>query len=238
VISYLNNSEIQATYNRLWTETLPSLQGKTIQADSNLSDKLRDSRKGITLIFRPSKKVQALVMTFLREIEQVEPSLYFYKSTELHTTILSIISCSTDFDADGFCFAPYIKALQNSIEPMSPFLIHYRGLTASPEGIMIQGFPEDSTLEKLRNNIREYFRKSHIRNTLDKRYKVHTAHMTCIRFQQPALKNSDKFIRLLNEYRDLNFGTSEIKDLELVLNDWYMSNEKTEVLKSYSLTIN
>jgi len=59
--------------------------------------------------------------------------------------------------------------------------------------------------------------------------------MTCLRFQDSDLKNSDKLLWYLNENRDFNFGTSEITNLEFVLNDWYMSDEKTEVLQRYSL---
>ena len=232
---YMNNSEIHQTYNRLWSQALQSIQTNSLRLDSNLLNKPGDSRRGFTLICRPSQRVQHSVMEFLKEAQQIEPNQYYYKSTELHTTVLSIITCNADFKLSEIDIAPYVEVLHQSIKSISSFNISYRGITASPDSIMIQGFPNDSTLEELRQNIRENFRKSGIKSTLDQRYKTHTAHMTCLRFQDSDLKNSDKLLWYLNENRDFNFGTSEITNLEFVLNDWYMSDEKTEVLQRYSL---
>ncbi|WAH36240.1 hypothetical protein [Alicyclobacillus dauci] len=71
---------------------------------------------------------------------------------------------------------------------------------------------------------------------MDARFKTHTAHMTCLRFQNPVLNRPTEFLRFLKRNKDLDFGTSEITDLEFVANDWYMSDENVEVLFRFPLT--
>jgi len=136
---YMNNSEIHQTYNRLWSQALQSIQTNSLRLDSNLLNKPGDSRRGFTLICRPSQRVQHSVMEFLKEAQQIEPNQYYYKSTELHTTVLSIITCNADFKLSEIDIAPYVEVLHQSIKSISSFNISYRGITASPDSVMNKG---------------------------------------------------------------------------------------------------
>ncbi len=231
----ISTTEIQITYDKLWSQALQSIQTNSVRIDSNLLSKTVDLRRGLTLICRPSRYVQDSVMNFLKEARLIEPNQYYYKPNELHTTVLSIITNNAEFKLSEINIASYVEILAQSIISIPSFDISYRGITGSPDCVMIQGFPNGSTLEKLRNKIRENFKKAGIKNTLDERYKTHTAHMTCLRFQNPNLKNSDQFLRFLKKNRDFDFGTSKLIDLEFVVNDWYMSEENVEVLHRFPL---
>ncbi|GMA60065.1 hypothetical protein NZD89_10845 [Alicyclobacillus fastidiosus] len=165
----------------------------------------------------------------------MEPEQYSYKSTELHTTVLAIITCTVECNPGQTDLAPYIEVLTQSVASIPSFNIRYRGITASPECVMIQGFPLDLTLQKLRQNIRDNFRKSGVKSTLDERFKTHTAHMTCLRFQNPVLNHPGEFLQFLKRNRDFDFGTSEMTDLDFVVNDWYMSDDNVEVLHRFPL---
>ncbi|WP_158310157.1 hypothetical protein [Desulfosporosinus acidiphilus] len=44
-----------------------------------------------------------------------------------------------------------------------------------------------------------------------------------------------RFIECLNNYRDYDFGLTHITDIELVYNDWYMSNQLVSRIKTFSL---
>ncbi|ANE48712.1 hypothetical protein SY83_03815 [Paenibacillus swuensis] len=228
-------SEIQLTYEKLWSQALQSFETNSVRIDSNLLSKTVDLRRGLTLICRPSRNVQDAVVNFLEEANQIESNQYYYKPNELHTTVLAIITNNAEFKLSEIDITSYVEVLSQSILSIPSFNISYRGITASPDCVMIQGFPQGSTLEELRHKIRDNFKKSGVKSTLDERYMTHTAHMTCLRFQNPILRNSDEFLRFLKKNRDFDFGTSELNDLELVVNDWYMSEENVEVLHRFSL---
>jgi 2'-5' RNA ligase len=226
--------EIQVTYSKLWGQAVQSIETNSVRIDPSLVNKDSDLRRGFTLICRPSHSVQRNVMDFLGEARMVEPNQYYYQSHELHTTVLTIITCHVDFRLNEIDLSPYVEALNQAVANVPMFQIRYHGITASPECVMIQGFPEGQTLELLRQNIRDTFKELGVHSTLDKRFKTHTAHMTCLRFQDSLMTNAE-FLSYLQQNKDTDFGTSEIFDLEFVVNDWYMSEENTKVLRCFQL---
>ena len=90
--------------------------------------------------------------------------------------------------------------------------IHYKGITASPSAIMIQGFPSDETLNNLRNRLRENFKNSGLQQSIDSRYEISTAHSTIMRFQD-KLQNPEKLIETATKFRDYDFGEFEVKSI-------------------------
>ncbi|GGH73414.1 2'-5' RNA ligase [Pullulanibacillus pueri] len=232
----MDHSEMKATYERLWSQGIQGIQEQALRGDPHLFNKACDHRKGLTLICRPSPQIQETVIAFLKEAYQLEPEQYFYQASELHTTVLAIMTCHVDFNVSKGDVGSYIEVLETAVQDLRRFNIAYRGITASPDSVMIQGFPQDATLALIRENIRTRFKKYNLKSTLDERYSAHTAHMTCLRFKTAQLDNGSQFLRLLKQYRAFDFGTSPITELELVVNDWYMSVDKTEVLHTLSLT--
>jgi len=57
---------------------------------------------------------------------------------------------------------------------------------------------------------------------------------TIIRFKNP-INDNHLLIDCLNKYRNCDFGISEIGKIEFVCNDWYMTNSKVSVIKSFDL---
>lgn len=227
-------SKILQTYDKLWSQAVQSIESNSVRIDPNLLNKATDLRRGFTLICRPSRSVQDAVMDFLKEARQIEPNQYYYKWTELHTTVLAIITSHAGFNLSEIDIATYIEVLTQSVASIPSFNISYRGVTASTDCVMIQGFPQGPTLEALRQNVRDNFERSGVKSTLDERFKTHTAHMTCLRFQD-FVNSSDEFLQFLKRNRDFDFGTSEIVDLEFVVNDWYLSDENVDVLHRFPL---
>ena len=78
------------------------------------------------------------------------------------------------------------------------------------------------------------FSKTALVNTIDKRYKIDTAHCTAIRFAE-KLTNNMNFIELLECFRNKDFGILDVKELHLVYNDWYHKEDKTVVLSTIKL---
>ncbi len=116
------------------------------------------------------------------------------------------------------------------------FKIQFKGLTASPSCILIQGFLTN-TLNEIRDELRKTFKNSDLQQSIDKRYNIQTAHATVIRFKS-ELTDQTALINLIEKYREFDFGTFEIKQIELVYNDWYQREKFVKKLHTFSLELN
>ena len=193
-----------------------------------------DTRRGLTLLARPPAVVKARIETMLADFRQTEPGQYYYPAADIHLTILSIISCYPGFSLHTIDPGKYQRALGGILENRKPFTIRYAGLTASPGGIMVQGFPQDDSLAGLRQAIREFFQHAGLPQSIDQRYRLQTAHSTVIRFQKP-LANPAALLEKISEYQARDFGSFEVAAVELVYNDWYQRAGNTVLLEKYPL---
>lgn len=220
-------------YNQLYKTSSEAIFAGKYGIDSELKNE-SDSRFGITLLIRPNEEVKANIQRFINELKKAEPEQYFYPDSDIHITVLSIISCSTEFSLNQISPKEYIEIICRSLVDVDKIKIHYKGVTASPSAIMIQGFPSDETLNNLRNRLRENFKNSQLQQTIDSRYEIFTAHSTIMRFQE-KLQNPKKLIQIVEQYRDYDFGEFDVKSIELVYNDWYQRKSTTRVLGDFGL---
>ncbi len=227
---------MKSIYDNMWNNAYRAFENDELEFDP-LIDDLNDSRRGITLQAKPGRKLHDNFSKFLEEARSIEPEQYIYKPDEIHITILSIINCSKEFSLPEINLPAYISYIDNSIKNIKPIEIEFRGLTASSSCILIQGFPENNLLELLRNNLRTEFKKGNLYNSIDKRYKINTAHCTVIRFKK-EFKARQKFIGFLENYRDYYFGKTSIFELELVNTDWYHKKDIVQVLQKFKLLSN
>jgi len=99
---------------------------------------------------------------------------------------------------------------------------------------MVQGFPADDGLGRIRNQLREELRRSPLGEDLDRRYRIQVAHLTVMRFCRPDT-DWQRLKRLLETNRTTAFGESRVKRLQLVLSDWYASAARAQLLEEYDL---
>ncbi|RKR07873.1 2'-5' RNA ligase [Maribacter vaceletii] len=221
-------------YNKLYCDAIEKTKANKYQID-NLIDSPLDSRYGITLLTRPDTPVKNKIQEFLTKLRTLEPNQYFYPNTDLHITIMSIISCYSGFNLSKIDTENYKKIVLQSIAANSQkFTIHFKGLTASPSCIMVQGFIEDNSLASLRESLRLNFNTSNLEQSIDKRYAIQTAHSTIFRIRKPLL-NTNTYISLLEEYKEHTFGSFTVNTLELVYNDWYQRDKKVQKLYTFPL---
>lgn len=230
---FSDSMNLKDHYNKLWEQSLQKFNRQEFEFDPIINSG-NDIRYGITLRVRPSKQVKQNISTALQQIKGTAPNQYYYPSTDLHVTILSIISCYAGFFLDEVDQSEYQKLIHSAIGFISPFSITFRGLTASPSSIMVQGFPKGNQLETLIDALRREFKQSNLPHSIDKRYRLQTAHMTVIRFKKPFVQ-SEKFIRTVADFRDRNFGSCVVNQLELVGNDWYQQKEKVKLIDKFIL---
>ncbi|MBO9583839.1 MAG: mutarotase [Flavobacterium sp.] len=220
-------------YDQLYKTSSEIISAGKYSIDSELKND-SDSRFGITLLIRPNDEIKANIETFIKELKKAEPELYYYPDSDIHITVMSIISCSSDFTLNQISPNEYIEVICRSLVDVEKIQIQFKGITASPSALMIQGFPSDETLNNLRNRLRENFKNSGLKQSIDSRYSISTAHSTIMRFQE-KLHDPKKLIEIAEKFRDFDFGTFDVKNLELVYNDWYQRKSTTRVLGDFGL---
>lgn len=220
-------------YHKLYTESVAKISTGNYETD-HLIDSDTDQRFGITLIIRPDTETKGKIQQFLTEAKAIEPDQYYYQNADIHITLMSIISCYEGFDLKDIHIDDYIQLIQQVLAKHKHFKIQFKGLTASPSCILIQGFLTD-TLNEIREDLRAGFKNSDLQQSIDKRYAIQTAHATVIRFRSQLI-HVDALLTLIEKYRDFDFGTFEVKQVELVYNDWYQREKYVKKLHQFSLS--
>jgi 2'-5' RNA ligase len=224
---------MKSIYDKMWADAFEKIKRNELDLDP-LIDTPNDSRLGITLQAKPDQNILENFNLFLNDAKRIEPGQYYYLPDEFHITVMSVINCKRGFNLSEISLPDYIGYIERSINNIKPFMVEFKGITASPSCILIQGFPENNSLEHLRNNLRTEFGDGSLYNTIDSRYIIQTAHCTVIRFRQ-KLKEKQNFTGLLENYRNYYFGKTYINNLELVLTDWYHSRDIVRVIHTFNL---
>lgn len=225
--------DVRTIYNRLWDQFSKEMPRGNHNVDKWIDDQ-QDDRYGITLITRPHDLIKQEVSSFLEELAGIEPGQYYYPPHDMHVTVMSIISCFTGFRLQQIDKNDYREIISHCLASVGPFEIRFEGITASPSAILVQGFPTNSSLALLRDNLREAFKTQNLVSSIDSRYSIKTAHMTVVRFRQPVL-NIEQYMQVLSSYRSHVFGVIKVNELELVFNDWYQRRDVTRLLAAFKL---
>lgn len=226
--------DLNQHYERLWYDSITSVSRGSIVIDDKI-DSPEDTRYGITLLTRPNSKILNLIEDFCKELRLIDPNQYYYPGSDIHMTISSIISCYEGFTLSKIAKEDYIEIIKKVCSDTPKLEIEYSGITLSTSAILIRGFPVGDSLQRLRNQLREAFLESGLEQSIDLRYKLITAHLTVVRFANPLL-NPSAYLEKLREYREFHFGHSNIKNLELVYNDWYQKSSKVKLLQAFFLS--
>lgn len=231
--STLYHMELENHYVELWKHSSRKFNAGQYELDPLISSD-QDNRYGITLLARPSNEIKQRVSQILQRVKAVAPHQYYYPASDLHITVLSIISCYPGFSLEQIDIEEYKNIIESAVRTISPFYIHFKGLTASPSCILVQGFPEDNQLNELRNELRTRFKHTNLQHSIDSRYTLKAAHLTVIRFkQQPA--EPKLFIREIENLRETDFGRCLINELEFVGNDWYQRKDKVKQIQTFKI---
>jgi 2'-5' RNA ligase len=212
-------------YNTLFKTSSELILSENYSIDSKIRDN-SDQRFGITLLIRPNDEIKNNIQAFLKEIKKTEPEQYYYPNSDIHITVLAIISCAEGFTLNQFSMSEYVEIIEKSLVDINKIEIEYQGVTLSPSAIMIQGFPSDDSLNTFRNKLRENFKNSSLRQSMDSRYTITAAHSTVMRFQN-KLQNPKKLVEIVEKFRNYNFGKFTVDKIELVFNDWYQRKKNT-----------
>jgi 2'-5' RNA ligase len=228
-------TDLTPTYAALWQEARSAFLSGSEEIDPRLRDRRPDARRGLTVIFRPQPAVAAQVAGWLGELGASAADQYFYTPGQLHVTVLSLFTATPEY-APFFARLPcYLAALDAALGSLPHFAVAFRGITASPAAVMVQGFPADGTLEHARTTLRAALTQAGLGGDLDRRYRLTTAHLSAMRLRA-SLADPARFVAQLDAARSRDFGVTQVDELLLVANDWYMTPGVVEVVRRYPLT--
>lgn len=225
--------KLDPLYTRLREEAIQRILDGYSEWDERI-DSTKDDRLGITLLFRPAPVIRQNIRCFLDEALRVAPGQYAYPETDMHVTVLSIISCHSGFDLSRLHIPDYVDLVQHSLRGIQTFDYAFRGLTASPSCLMVQGYFEYNTLNAIRERLRQAFANSALHHSIDSRYRTESGHSTVFRLRKPLL-DPFAYVDLLRMNRERDFGNFRVGELELVLNDWYQRKAASRTLFRFVL---
>ncbi|RZF62234.1 mutarotase [Sphingobacterium corticibacterium] len=224
---------LTALYNNLYTRSIDDIRNGNNKIDRLIDDK-NDKRRGLTVLIRPNDNIQGAIARFQQELMVIDKDQYYQPLPDMHVTVLSIISCYDGFNLEQIETSKYIRLFKQSARNIMDIGLHFQGISASPEAVIIQGFPLSEGLERFRDQLRENFKASALQQTIDARYRLTTAHITAVRFRE-YIRTPQKFAERLENYRDVDFGSFKPKEVELVYNDWYQKRHIVKTLHKISI---
>jgi 2'-5' RNA ligase len=222
------DARLQAHYDAMWDRAFGAVARGDIDCDTGLAAG-RDLRRGLTLIARPGPELRARFDFLLDRLALSEPRQYRYPAADMHVTILPLFTAVENPVAELARLDDYIKAVHAALDGISAFDIVFTGLTMSRGAVLAQGFPCGPVLETLRERLRAQLRGAGLDASLDQRYRLVTAHSTLFRFVAP-LNDLQHFAAELGSLRYQPLGCMHVNEIELVVNDWYMSSNALDRL--------
>jgi 2'-5' RNA ligase len=225
---------VQRIYDQLWSKTAAALESGGLRMDPLLRGKTGDPRRGVTLVARPDAVVRNRVETFLRAAAAICPGQYFYQPAELHVTVLGVIPGSESWRKEIHRLPVCRTVLGEALKNCRAFSVKFRGVTISPEAVLIQGFPQDDALARLRDGLRSALRERGVSENLDRRYIITAAHLTAMRFSNQKA-DWKRLLDFLQAHRETDFGETRFQSLQLIWSDWCASAKTVRVLREYAL---
>ncbi|CAG8999742.1 MAG: hypothetical protein CENE_01721 [Candidatus Celerinatantimonas neptuna] len=222
-------------YDEMWRNFKQVIKTGQYQTDP-LIDHPNDTRRGITTLsfLRDSTPLVNNVSHFLQRVKTLEPEQYYPPVTDLHLTILTIITCFEHYHLSECEGQDYAEIFKEAVKDAGSFEIQFKGVTASPSCILLQGRMPDELLSDLREKLKVAFSQSHLHMSRDARYNIATAHSTVVRFKAP-LRDTNRLLECLKKYREFDFGVHPVNQVKLVFNDWYLKANHTQPLASVPL---
>jgi 2'-5' RNA ligase len=219
-------------YDSLWQTAEDAFAHHAIRVDPHLRHKDEDRRRGLSLILRPEGEAVLAFEALVRELRQIEPHQYFYERRDYHVTVLSPLTATVDYQSVPEQLEAYVRAIARAAARQIPLKIDFHGITATPEAVMIQGFPANDCVNQFRECLRQEWAVDQL--PLQQRYPPRAAHVTLMRFARPC-DHLPALADYLRSVRDRVFGACSFAKVELVENDWYMSADKLNLLATFGL---
>lgn len=214
-------------YQKICADGRNALLAQKVRIAPFLENLSQDKRIGLTLIVRPSSQVSKTLACINDGLKKSNPRQFYYDPSRFHFTILSLISASET--------AQVSKELQQFYQPIKEVLddflsfdVEFRGICATHNSVIAKGYPIGDALDRLRDALRYHLQEVGLGSDLEDRYRIEGAHITLARFK--VQEDFSSLIKQLDKLGNIPLGQMRVRQAQLVLNDFYMSADKIQVI--------
>jgi nucleoside phosphorylase/tetratricopeptide (TPR) repeat protein len=211
------------------------LRKGTVDPSEHLINLAQDSRRGLTIVIRPSLRVAKNLESVVNRLTNSCTSLFGYDATRFHITLLSLKTAVENFHAEQFPLDTYETTIEQAVKAFPAPTIQFIGVCPTPNSIVATGFPSNESLELIRDELRRLLKLRGLDHGVDERYAIRGAHLVLARF----LRKEADFSRLsvaLRELTEIPLGEMVADQCHLVVNDFYFSKDKIRILRSFPLS--
>ncbi|UYZ62089.1 2'-5' RNA ligase family protein [Hymenobacter weizhouensis] len=221
---------LRAHYDAIFAQGAQALRTGEAAGDKLLLHPAQDTRLGLTVLL-PLPHLAAALQAVQAEIQATEPALYQYPPTDLHVTVISLLTARPNRRFSPAQWQAYAAVVAAAATETAAFTILFEGLTLSAQAVVAQGYPTPA-LQQLRETIRALAVAQGL--PLDERYHSQTAHATFVRFPQLP-RHPQALVQFVEAHRDLPLGTETVTEILLVAHDWYNRQARSQVLARFQL---
>jgi 2'-5' RNA ligase len=220
-------------YRDLCREGERAVRAGAIQIAPYIEDLDKDQRLGLTLIVRPYSDVARQLEAVNERLRTKATGHFLYEPSRFHFTIVSLITAHDDFSRSEIPLKTYEAVIREILAAYPPFDVEFIGIGATRNSLLAKGFPLGGILEAIREALRDRLHAAGLGRGVDERYRSRGAHITLARFMKDA--DLSTVVNLLDEKREAPFGRMTVRQAHLVVNDFYMSENKISILSEVPL---
>lgn len=221
-------------YEELWEQAVAAFERRAPRLDPYLPNRAADPRRGVSLMFPLPAPVRTAIQAFLDRLAAEFPGQYYYPPDTLHVTVVTFIPATEHWRDEIGDVRAFRGIVREILRQQPAFEVDFRGVSAAPNAVIVQGFPRDGVLEAIRRDLRAAFVQRGFPNRLDRRYANQSAHVTAMRFCQP---HADwlRLREVLQASRQVPFGAARVEALKMTWGDWYASTASLRVFETFPL---
>ncbi len=228
------SSKIKESFERTRERVSGRRASDWIEIHDALRDPVPNHGRGLSVIIRLDETVDPTLNRVTARLRATAPSQHYYDSASRHITVASVIPAIHPAESiERLATTDLEGALDRSASGVRPFDIWLQGLSVTPVGIVVNGFFPDATLDSLRRRLWveiEGIAIPKFKLVNDDRI---SAHVTVARFR--ALEDADSLVSEATEMSATPFGPFRVRRVELVSNDWYMTEANVKGLLAATL---
>lgn len=210
------------------------LKGK-VHVEKALIDRNLDKASGLNLIAKlPEKNGQEVEGKVYQPLKKIIPGQYFYPLSDLHITFLDVLPHRDNFKIADEELKRYSDVLDEFFSNIKPFEVEFVGVMAAKIGVGLQGYPIENKLNDLRNKLRNKLVDVGLKNEEERKYKLESTHITCIRFLKPITPEIGKsLVDFIEENRETPITKARFSSVLLNISGRFDKTEKIEIIKEY-----
>jgi 2'-5' RNA ligase len=192
------------------------------------NDRLDTDFSCLTTVIRVPEAVGVRIEAALQELRDRWPGHAYYPPASMHVTVLNLDPYVAAGQGEGG-EAAVIERAADVLARHGRFRVTLRGLNLSPWTVCAQAYGADGQVAAMRASLRGSFdeqadaprRDSPLRRALP------LVLANTVRFMGPI---DPALFAALRRWRDHRFGPFEVREVEVVRTDGFLSREKTDVL--------